>query len=641
MRAIFLATALVVSMAPLAAQDSAAKVIYQTGQVSLANGGYFKALSVGDPVKAQQMIVTGPDGYARFEVSDGSTFEVFPNSKVVFRETPGNWQHLLNVWFGRVKVLIQHAPGVPNPNQVTSPTAVISVRGTVFDVVVEDAEGTTFVTVDEGEVAVRNMTAPGDSAVLHAGDSIRVSPGVPLLARQIDKGNIVRNALRYARDVYYNAKFNGPRWRRSGGHGSGHERRRSGRQRQGRYHQRSRRSSGGSRRSPGCAWCSPRCSWRQLTSYRAYARRGSRVRLFPFREAVGARVRMGLREPEPLLLHPTRPVTFWAFLYEHIDMRYLGRFLGLSALGAVSILPMFAEGSCWLRDAAAPAGTTAYVLCEQGLLWVTTDGGVKWTSRNTGAKQPLRAMAFLDGNRGIAVGDVGLVLGSDDAGKTWAPRTSGITEKLMDVTFIGNEGWASGMNGAVIHTADGGRTWDKQKTGTNQALEGLFFLDAQHGWAVGWAGTIMRTADGGKTWQSIKADEAQWSLSSVYFKDDKTGWAVGFAGQILYSVDGGLKWKVIKSPANGWLTSIAFDKSNHGWITYDDGFLTSEDGGLTWKPVQTDGRYFLARLLRMNDTLWAIGQSVILRQNGAAGWKRIDTLVPNTAMQGAQMETSK
>jgi hypothetical protein len=43
----------------------------------------------------------------------------------------------------------------------------------------------------------------------------------------------------------------------------------------------------------------------------------------------------------------------------------------------------------------------------------------------------------------------------------------------------------------------------------------------------------------------------------------------------------------------------------------------------------------------MNDTLWAIGQSVILRQNGAAGWKRIDTLVPNTAMQGAQMETSK
>ena len=232
-------------MAPLAAQDSAAKVIYQVGQVSLANGGYFKALSVGDTVKAQQLIVTGPDGYARFEVSDGSTFEVFPNSKVVFRETPGNWQHLLNVWIGRVKVFIQHAPGVPNPNQVTSPTAVISVRGTVFDVVVQDDEGTTFVTVDEGEVAVRNMTAPGNSAILHPGDSITVYRGQPLLGRQIDKGNALRRILLAARDTYYQIRIKRPpggaavRWAPCRAW-----RRRAGRQEARRRHyQRSRRAS--------------------------------------------------------------------------------------------------------------------------------------------------------------------------------------------------------------------------------------------------------------------------------------------------------------------------------------------------------------------------------------------------------------
>ena len=91
----------------------------------------------------------------------------------------------------------------------------------------------------------------------------------------------------------------------------------------------------------------------------------------------------------------------------------------------------------------------------------------------------------------------------------------------MDVTFAGNEGWASGMNGTMIYTADGGRTWAAQKTGTSQALEGLFFLDAQHGWAVGWAGTILRTVDGGKNWLAVKSNEAQWSFSSAYFKDDK------------------------------------------------------------------------------------------------------------------------
>ncbi len=209
-RSLLLAAALVVSMTQLSAQDSAAKVIYQTGQVSIASGGYFKALSVGDAVKAQQLLVTGPDGYARFEVSDGSTFEVFPNSKVVFRETPGNWQHLLKVWMGRVKVFIQHAPGVANPNQVTSPTAVISVRGTVFDVVVQDDDGTTFVTVDEGEVLVRNETAAGDPKILHAGDSVTVYRGQPLIAKGMDRGNLLRNALRVARDAYYQVMIQRP-----------------------------------------------------------------------------------------------------------------------------------------------------------------------------------------------------------------------------------------------------------------------------------------------------------------------------------------------------------------------------------------------------------------------------------------------
>ena len=100
----------------------------------------------------------------------------------------------------------------------------------------------------------------------------------------------------------------------------------------------------------------------------------------------------------------------------------------------------------------------------------------------------------------------------------------------------------------------------------------------------------------------------------------------------------GLTWNVVKTPINVTLTSIAFDKQGHGWITYDDGFLKSEDGGATWKVVKTDGRFFLSRLLRMNDTLWAVGQSVILKQTGPTTWERIDTLVPNANMQGARGE---
>lgn len=202
-RALPAAVALVVCLAPLEAQNYNAIVIEQLGQVSVQAGGYLTPLSKGAPVSPQQLIVTGPDGYARFQVSDGSTFEVFNNARVLFREHLGNWKDLLNVWIGRVKIFIQHEPGKPNYNEVSSPTAVISVRGTVFDVVVEDSDGTTFVTVDEGIVTVRNSTAAGNIVQLLQGDSIRVFKGQPLLGRQIDKGNAIRLAMRAVRDAVY------------------------------------------------------------------------------------------------------------------------------------------------------------------------------------------------------------------------------------------------------------------------------------------------------------------------------------------------------------------------------------------------------------------------------------------------------
>jgi len=147
--------------------------------------------------------VTGPDGYGRFQVADGSTFEVFANSKVIFREHVGNLQDILNVMIGHIKVYIEHLNGLPNNNSVTSPTAVISVRGTVFEVVVEDDDGTTFVSVDEGLVGVKNTTAPGGEVHLNPGDSIRVIRNHPLQAMGIDKGGIFRGILRAAEDAGY------------------------------------------------------------------------------------------------------------------------------------------------------------------------------------------------------------------------------------------------------------------------------------------------------------------------------------------------------------------------------------------------------------------------------------------------------
>jgi ferric-dicitrate binding protein FerR (iron transport regulator) len=195
-----------VSLSPAQAQSTgAAKLIQMTGQVSYLRGSTSMALSVGDSIQPQQVIVTGPDGSAIFQVSDGSTFEVFPNSKAVFRESAGNWEDLLRMMIGRVRVEIQHLGGKPNPNKVRTATAVISVRGTIFDVTVEDDQGTTLVLVEEGKVAVRHLIQGGEAKLLNPGEWVEVFWNQPLASRKADHGAIIQHAVNMVKDTLYEA----------------------------------------------------------------------------------------------------------------------------------------------------------------------------------------------------------------------------------------------------------------------------------------------------------------------------------------------------------------------------------------------------------------------------------------------------
>jgi hypothetical protein len=217
MDTLLVAAALVVSSIPLCAQcppapqPTDAWVLVQSGDVSMVKdaSGYRKALTFCSPVSQQQVIKTGADGYAKFQVADGSTFEVFPNSEVTFRKTYGIGD-LLNVWMGKVKVYIQHLPGIPNPNNVTTPTALISVRGTIFDVDVQDLDGTTFITLDEGRVDVRHLRVASGIVSLSPGQSIQVLPNMPLLPLAHDRGLIAKRMLQAVEDAVRQVVYQRP-----------------------------------------------------------------------------------------------------------------------------------------------------------------------------------------------------------------------------------------------------------------------------------------------------------------------------------------------------------------------------------------------------------------------------------------------
>jgi len=192
---------------PLPGADGTSKLLSFTGQISVVRNNYAWALNVCDSVKPQEVVVTGADGWGVFQVADGSRFEVYPNSKVVFRANQGNWTDLLEVWLGRIRVQIEHFGGLPNNNKVRTPTAVISVRGTIFTVEVDADSHTTLVQDEEGVVVVDHLLHPSE-VVLHQGEFVRVFENDRIGNAAFDKGGLMQKVAQAARDAFYQAAVN-------------------------------------------------------------------------------------------------------------------------------------------------------------------------------------------------------------------------------------------------------------------------------------------------------------------------------------------------------------------------------------------------------------------------------------------------
>lgn len=189
----------------------AAKVVTMSGTVSVLKDMVPMALMEGSMVQVQQMIVTGPDGHATFQVSDGSTFEVFPNSHLVFRKNAWNVKDLIDLLVGRIRVHIEHFGAVPNPNRILTPTAVISVRGTTFDVTVGEDDETTTVEVEDGLVEVRHALLPSVTKMVGPGQTIKVYRNEPLVARALDRGTVAHYMLKAFQDAANLASMRGGR----------------------------------------------------------------------------------------------------------------------------------------------------------------------------------------------------------------------------------------------------------------------------------------------------------------------------------------------------------------------------------------------------------------------------------------------
>ena len=210
-------------------------------------------------------------------------------------------------------------------------------------------------------------------------------------------------------------------------------------------------------------------------------------------------------------------------------------------------------GSVWQRQA---SGTTQELLAvffvdkntgwcvgSAGEIIHTENGGKTWQRQESGTAWNLFDVHFTSKQRGWAVGMSGTILSTLDGGDHWylASISRSHSSFLLDaVTFVTADiGWvvgldlrSLGMDGLILHTENGGKTWQRQESYTANFLDDVFFISEIKGWIVGKEGLVLHTKDGGQNWRPQRTD-TRTDLKAIYVSNSDSGWVVGQNGTIL------------------------------------------------------------------------------------------------------------
>ncbi|MDE0016273.1 MAG: YCF48-related protein [Candidatus Poribacteria bacterium] len=186
---------------------------------------------------------------------------------------------------------------------------------------------------------------------------------------------------------------------------------------------------------------------------------------------------------------------------------------------------------------------TGWCVGSGGEIIYTDNGGKTWNQQKSGTTWNLFDVHFTSKQRGWAVGMNGTMLSTVDGGTNW--KLASISRQhpfffLDAVTFVSPEiGWvvgldlrSLGMDGLILHTENGGKTWQRQESYTKNFLDDVFFISETEGWIVGKEGRVLHTKDSGQNWRPQRTD-TRTDLKSIYISSTNSGWVVGQNGTIL------------------------------------------------------------------------------------------------------------
>ena len=220
------------------------------------------------------------------------------------------------------------------------------------------------------------------------------------------------------------------------------------------------------------------------------------------------------------------------------------------------------------------------------------------------------------GRRMVAVGERGVILISDDDGRSWRLATSPTEATLTAVYFVEATarvgGWARRDDSA---DRDAGETWRQVHAAPDEQkpLFAVWFESAEHGIAVGAYSSLYETLDGGNSWHPLARFEGDRHFNGLAGGPDGKVFLVGESGLIVRSDDAGRSWKTVSSPYKGSYFGV-LRLGESGWLVFGlrGNVFHSSDDGEHWNPVHPAG----AQAGLMGGTLLPDGGVLLVGRDG-------------------------
>ncbi|MES0875026.1 WD40/YVTN/BNR-like repeat-containing protein [Sinimarinibacterium thermocellulolyticum] len=244
-------------------------------------------------------------------------------------------------------------------------------------------------------------------------------------------------------------------------------------------------------------------------------------------------------------------------------------------------------GASWMREetptrlamlGVSVRGERALAVGQMGAVLVRGADG-QWTEVQSGTEERLFGVDVNAQGIALAVGAFGALLRSTDGGLTWAPSapqwagtfkdTAGRLGDFFEPSLYGvqiaddGRAWVVGELGLVLRSEDGGQTWsvghagESAVDGVDPTLFGLSVRADGVGFAVGQEGYVLRTDDDGVSWSAIERP-THANLLDVTASADGTVLATGMRDMLL-SRDHGRSWTRVQGAdiATGWYSGAA------------------------------------------------------------------------------------